>query len=168
MSYSIENIVRRINESSNIDLAVKELEIAYSNVIRHYADDSNKTAEEKLSDDAKNIVLFTNNEPHFWNCVNITDEIKGQILWISINPSGDEKDDNKRTKRSSNSKNVDFNLPWEKIKGNYWSTLKNNIIGHEKQIGHIDLLPIHKEPEAELIKLFFTQIESPEKRMVCA
>lgn len=161
ITYNIDNIAARIHESRNVQEAAISLELAYREIISHYC----QIIE---SPQSKQILLLKDNiRPRFWNCVNISDAVKDNILWMSINPSGACKDKSGNyIQREEN--DTKFNNIWnpdDNVK--YWRTLISNIGDILlPYCGHIDILPIHLSKEKEVWNTFFKDTSSSEFHMV--
>ena len=158
--YDILEIVASIRESMDIESAVKQLQYSYEQIISHYCSKMESVKSKQI------LMLRDNLSPRYWNCVNIHNSLKEQMLWMSINPSGAKKD--KRGNYIQEDNNCQFNLNWNlEEQDKYWKTLISNIgTGQLNQCGHLDILPIHLSKEKEVWHSFFKDTTTIEFQMV--
>lgn len=159
-NYNISEIISSIRESREIESAVKQLQHSYEIILSHYSSKLKSTKSKQI------LMLRDNIRPRYWNCVNIHDSLKEQILWMSINPSGAKRDEIGNYIQEE--ENCRFNFNWDpEEQHNYWKTLIANVgIGLLNKCGHLDILPIHLSKEKEVWNAFFKDTSSTEFQMV--
>ena len=103
--YNIEEILSKIRNCPDIDSAVFILDESYEKIISYYCG-------KIISNKSKQLLLLKDNvHPRYWNCVNIHNNIKNHILWMSINPSGAVEDEEGNYIQETN--NCKFNFDWD-------------------------------------------------------